>query len=95
MTLETFTTLIEGIRTQIKKTQDLYIHGVDLLAYNDDYYKEVVQPLMLEAFGKEGVDWIDWYIYEKDGREDLKAWDKEGNEFGHNIESLYKEVVKK
>jgi len=94
MTLETFTTLIEGIKSQIIKTQDLYIHGVDLLSFNDDYYGEVVCPLMLEVFGKEGVDWIDWYIYEKDGREDMKAWDKEGNEICHNIESLYNEITK-
>ena len=94
MDLKTFTTLIEGIRTQINKTQDLYMHGVDLLSFNDDYYKNVVYPLMLESFGKEGVDWIDWYIYEKDGREDMKAWDKEGNEICQNIESLYNEITK-
>jgi phosphoglycerol transferase MdoB-like AlkP superfamily enzyme len=94
MTLDTFTTLIGGIRAQINKTQELYMLGVDLLSFNDDYYKNVVYPLMLEAFGKEGVDWIDWYIYEKNGREDLKAWDKYGNEICHNIESLYNEITK-
>jgi len=94
MTLETFTVLIEGIQKQSKKTHELYKHGVDLLAFNDDYYGEVVHPLMLEAFGKEGVDWIDWYIYEKDGREDMKAWDKEGNEICHDIESLYNTITK-
>jgi hypothetical protein len=93
MTLKTFTTLIEGIRSQISKTQDLYMHGVDLLSFNDNFYKNVVYPLMLEAFGKEGVDWIDWYIYEKDGREDMKAYDKEGNEICHNIESLYNTIT--
>jgi hypothetical protein len=95
MTLETFTTLIEGIQNQSNKTHELYKHGVDLLSFNEDYYREVVRPLMVEAFGKEGVEWINWYIYEKNGREDLKAWDKDGNEICHNIESLYKEVVKK
>jgi len=95
MTLDTFTFLIKGIQNQSEKTHELYKHGVDLLSFNEDYYREVVNPLMLEAFGKEGVDWIDWYIYEKDGREDMKAWDKEGNEICNNIESLYNEVVKK
>ena len=94
MTLETFTTLIECFQNQRKKTHELWKLGIDILAYNEDYYREVVYPLMLEAFGKEGVDWIDWYIYEKRGREDRKAWDKEGNEICHNIESLYNEITK-
>jgi len=93
MDLKTFTTLIEGIKSQIIKTQELYMLGVDLLSFNDNYYGEVVHPLMLEAFGKEGVDWIDWYIYEKNGREDMKAFDKEGNEICHNIESLYNTIT--
>jgi hypothetical protein len=93
MTLETFTSLIEGIQAQSNKTHELYKHGVDLLSFNDDYYKNVVYPLMLEAFGKEGIDWIDWYVHEKDGREDMKAWDKEGNEICHNIESLYNTIT--
>jgi hypothetical protein len=93
MTLKTFTTLIEGIQSQSKKTHELYKHGVDLLSFNDDYYREVVRPLIVETFGEEGIDWINWYIYEKNGREDMKAWDKEGNEICHNIESLYNEIT--
>jgi hypothetical protein len=94
MDLKTFTTLIEGIQAQSNKTHELYKYGVDLLSFNEDYYREVVHPLMLEVFGKEGKDWIDWYIYEKDGREDMKAWDTEGNEICHNIKSLYNEITK-
>jgi hypothetical protein len=94
MDLNTFTTLIEGIQTRSNKTYELYKYGIDLIAYNDVYYRDVVGPLMLEAFGKEGSDWIDWYIYEKSGREDIKARDKEGNEICHNIESLYNEITK-
>jgi hypothetical protein len=94
MDLETFKILIEGIQNQNNKTHELYKHGVDLLSFNEDYYREVVRPLMVETFGKEGVEWINWYIYEKNGREDMKAWDKEGNEICHNIESLYNEITK-
>jgi len=93
MDLKTFTTLIEGIQSQSNKVHELYGHKVDLLSFNDDYYRDVVHPLMLEVFGKEGVDWIDWYIYEKDGREDFKAFDKEGNEICQNIESLYNTIT--
>ena len=93
MNLKTFTTLIEGIQAQSNKTHELYKHGVDLLSFNDDYYRDVVNPLMLEAFGKDGADWIDWYIYEKDGKEDMKAWDREGNEICYDVESLYKVIT--
>lgn len=94
MTLETFKTLIKGIQAQSNKVHVLYGHKVDLLSFNDDYYRDVVHPLMLEVFGKVGVDWVSWYVYEKDGRESLKAFDKEGNEICHNIESLYNEITK-
>jgi hypothetical protein len=94
MNLKTFTTLIEGIQSQSNKTHKLYKYGVDLLSFNEDYYRDVVNPLMIEAFGKEGVNWIDWYVYERDGKENMKAWDKDGNEICHNIESLYNEITK-
>lgn len=94
MNLETFTTLIEGIQSQGKKVHNIYKQGIDLIAFHEYYYRDVVRPLMLEAFGKEGVDWINWYIYEKDGREDFKAFDKDGNEICHNIESLYNEITR-
>jgi len=93
MDLKTFTTLIEGIQSQNNKSHELYKYGVDLLAYDEDYYRDVVRPLMLEAFGREGVDWICWYVHEKDGREDMKAYDKDGNEICHNIESLYNVIT--
>jgi hypothetical protein len=95
MTLKTFTTLIEGIQKQDDKVHELYKHGVDLLSFNYDYYKDVILPLMIEVFGKEGMDWIDWYVCEKrENPEKLRAWDKEGNEICQNIKSLYKEVMR-
>ncbi len=93
MDLKTFTTLIEGIQSQSNKVNAIYKQGIDLISFHEYYYRDVVHPLMLEAFGKEGVDWIDWYVYEKDGREDFKAFDKEGNEICHNIESLYNTIT--
>jgi hypothetical protein len=31
-------------------------------------------------FTEEGIDDINWWIYEKDGRSDMKMWDKDGTE---------------
>jgi hypothetical protein len=93
MDLKTFTTLIEGIQSQDKKVRNIYKQGIDLISFHEYYYRDVIDPLMFEVFGKEGKDWVDWYIYEKDGREDFKAFDKDGNEICHNIESLYNEIT--
>lgn len=93
MTLDAFTNLIEGIKAQDKKTHELCEKGVDILSFNDDYYGEVVYPLIIECFGKEGLDWINWFIYERGDNPEMKAWDKEGKEICYDIASLYKEVT--
>ena len=95
MDLETFSSLINGIKAQNDKTYDLYKHGVDLLSFNDDYYKNVVHPLLIETFGKEGLEWIEWFIYERDDNPEMKAWDKDNNEICYDIPSLYKEISNK
>ena len=95
MDLQTFSSLINGIKAQNDKTHDLYKHGVDLLSFNDDYYKNVVHPLLIEAFGKEGLDSIEWFIYEKGDNPEMKAWDKDDNEICYDIPSLYKDISNK
>jgi len=94
MTLKTFTTLIEGIQSHNKKVHDIYKLGIDLLPFNEDYYREVVRPLMVESFGEKGVDWINWYIYDRGGSGNRQAWDEDGNEICNNIESLYNTITK-
>jgi hypothetical protein len=91
MTLETFKILIEGIQNQSNKTHELYKHGVDLLSFNEDYYREVVRPLMSEVFKEEGMDWINWYLYDRVSHtgKNLEAFDKDGNRICFDIPSLY------
>jgi len=91
MDLQSFTSLIEEIISQNKRIHNLYKQGVDLISFHDDYYKNVVYPLLIESFGKEGLDWIEWFIYEKGDNPEIKAWDKE-KEICFDIPSLYKEV---
>lgn len=92
MDLQSFTSLIEEIISQNKRIHNLYKQGVNLISFHDDYYKNVVHPLLIESFGKEGLDWIEWFIYEKGDNPDIKAWDKDNNEICFDIPSLYKEV---
>lgn len=91
MTLKTFTTLIEGLQSYRDKKDKLYTLGIDILSFDEDYYREVTRPLMVEAFTEEGMQWIYWYLYERESisGEPLKAFDKEGNEICFDIPSLY------
>lgn len=94
MDLNTFTTLIEGIQNKIKKDGEAYDLGVDLLSYGDAYYAQVVKPLLLQVFTKEGLDWIEWFIYERESfsGSTLQAWDEKGKEICFDIPSLYDTV---
>lgn len=89
MTLETFTTLIEGVRKYDQRFHALYDLGVDLLSLNDNYYRDVIKPLMHEAFG-DNVEMVDWFLYER--RDDwgkTAAMDNHGNPICYDIPSLY------
>jgi hypothetical protein len=95
MNLQTFTSLINEIISQNERIHNLYKQGVDLISFNDNYYKNVVHPLLIESFGKEGLEWIEWFIYERDNNPEMKAWDKDNNEICYDVPSLYKEISNK
>jgi hypothetical protein len=94
MDLKSFTKLIKGLQAYDKKVSNAYELGIDVLSFGDDYYKEVVQPLLKESFGSEGIEWIEWYVWGRDLRtgEISKAWDENGKEICQNISSLYKTI---
>ena len=94
MNLETFTKLIDHINEYGSKIHKLYQLGVDAIHMNDEYHRYVTKPLMLEAFGEEGVNWIEWFIYERPSFSDKpnSATDKDGNPICFDIPSLYEHV---
>jgi hypothetical protein len=57
---------------------------------------ELINMYLEEVFNKDGVDWINWYIYERKSiitGEVLPCWDEEGKEFYVNTpEDLWKLV---
>jgi hypothetical protein len=94
MEYKQFVELIENLEKSLKRSSALYDLGVDLMDYNDIYH-EVINSLMLETFNVEGKDWIDWYLYERpsfNDKEPLKAFNVDGTEICHNIESLWETV---
>jgi predicted protein tyrosine phosphatase len=58
-----------------------------------------VSLLWKQVLTKEGIDWLDWFLYEKDYingnlRKDLKAWDSDKKEICKDLKSLYKYLIK-
>lgn len=55
--------------------------GVDIFDSPLIEYGNMMFERLIEAhFTSEGADWIYWWIYEKDGDPDMKAWDENHNE---------------
>lgn len=94
MEYKQFKKLIENLEKSLQRSSALYDLGMDLMDYND-IYQEIISSLMLSTFNVEGKDWIDWYLYERpsfNGKEPLKAFNVDGTEICHNIESLWETV---
>lgn len=66
------------------------IYDCDWVEYGNILFDKVLGLL----FQKEGVDDINWWLYEKCGRPDYKMWDKDGNEIPtETLDDLW-EIVK-
>lgn len=50
---------------------------------------EIFSIAMEESYDREGLDWILWFIYEKQSNPALKAFDSEGNEIIKTEDELY------
>lgn len=59
-----------------------------------DYGNTMFEKLLNVYFKEESVDWIYWWLFEKDGNPEYKAWDKDNNEIPtETIEDLW-DIVK-
>lgn len=66
------------------------VYDCDWVEYGNILFDEVLGLL----FQEEGVDDINWWLYEKCGRPDYKMWDKDGNEIPtETLDDLW-EIVK-
>ena len=92
MRQEVFTHILDKIRDKSKRIDDLYELGIDLINFSDDS-NEVINILLEVYYGKEGADWIDWYLWEQNlkGGKD-QATDKDGNPICYDDRSLWEEV---
>ena len=94
MKLEVFTEVLNRLRKQSDKEHALYALDIDLVNYSDDH-NSVINILLEVYYGKEGADWIDWYLWERDEDGDqYQATDKDGNAICYDDKSLWEEVEK-
>ena len=92
MKLEVFAEILNKLRKQSDKEHALYALDVDLINFSDDY-TSVINILLEVYYGKEGADWIAWYLWERDPVGDqYQATDKDGNPICYDDKSLWEEV---
>ena len=92
MKLEVFTEILNKLRKQSDKEHALYVLDIDTINFSDNY-TSVINILLEIYYGKEGSDWIYWYLYERDpvGTID-QATTNDGKPICYDIKSLWEEV---
>jgi hypothetical protein len=98
MTFENFKKIIDLMILHTEKMNRSYKNNIDLYDFMDTN-NEVIDLLWTELLTSEGIDWLDWFLYEKNylddgiGRKDLKAYDN-GKEICKDLKGLYKYLTK-
>lgn len=94
MKFETFEKMYNLVKNHHKMVEDLYTSlKIDLQEspLNDTVFL-LFKTVIIETYGKTGMDWVAWFMYEKEGYEnpeEMKAWDKDGNEICRNLLELW------
>ena len=92
MKLEVFTEILNKLRKQSDTEHALYQLDVDVINFSDDY-TSIINILLEVYYGKEGADWIGWYMWERDpvGTID-QATTNDGKPICYDVKSLWEEV---
>ena len=94
MKREVFIHVLDKIRNKSNKIDELYALGIDLINFSDDS-NEVINILLEVYYGKEGADWISWYLWERDPDGTIdQATTGDGTPICYNDTSLWEEVEK-
>ena len=94
MKYENFLKVITAIEKQDNLVSALYDLKVDLIDWTDPY-SSIIGELIKEIYGEEGVDWFNWYCYERNfGKHELDAWDENGEPICYDVKSLWEYLEK-
>lgn len=97
MILSDFKKLIELSVVRSKKIDAAFEVGIDLIDFTDTG-NEISNLLLSQILTTDGLDWYNWFMYEKGaiadgvGREDMKAYSKvndEEIEIVENVDALF------
>lgn len=92
MKLEVFTEILNRLRKQSDKHDILYELDIDLINFSDDH-ASVINILLEVYYGKDGADWISWYLWERDPLGTIdQATTSDGTPICYDIQSLWEEV---
>lgn len=81
LTEKGFIELLENHKVQQNRVDALKDAGFDL--YDSpiiEYGNFLFEKVLSIYFNESGRDWIYWWLYEKDGNPEFKAWDKNKKE---------------
>jgi len=78
---EEFFTILDEHKAQSERIDKLEEAGLCIwnsavVEYGSYMFDRVIQAY----FTKDGIDWIYWWIYEKNGNPEMKAWDENEKE---------------
>jgi len=98
MQLKEFQNLLEKFKSFSDNTSELHDLGFDfyegkyqLVSYVD----KIIDIALSSHYTEQGVDWINWFIYETDyGNKKLEAWDENKNLICQDLESLHEYITK-
>jgi hypothetical protein len=92
MKLEVFTEILNRLRKQSDKYDILYELDIDLINFSDDH-ASVINILLEVYYGKDGADWISWYLWERDPLGTIdQASTNDGLPICYDVQSLWEEV---
>lgn len=93
MTRKTFQKILDNIRNHNNKVSELYKYNVDLIEF-DNELQTVISLLFKEILNEFQIDMLEWYLYEKNGDPEMKAWE-DNKEILRNDNELYNYLFKK
>jgi hypothetical protein len=84
---------ISILSDQHKKVNQIYKLGVDIIDFTDQYHT-LFKMLWGEILTPEGLDWLEWFIWDKGAiegeiKEEIGAWDEDGNPICQDLKGLY------
>lgn len=93
MKFETFFNIVETYKKGSEMLSELHDIGFDLFEGKyqlSNIMYEQLQHSIRGVYGDEGLDWVEWYIFECGyGVRDMGAFDEDGNKICQTLEEIF------